>query len=170
MTLREKAAAVLYVYGIETSPAKLYTIAHPGSLETVEALADIRAVASRWIRSQKVLEYVQRERAALEARQAQERKRIESETLARVQAERDDSLAGDGLVDYSVPSNQLRKLNTLINGSKDSGEALDALKVMIAKQSELAPASRPEKTPRVYLPLTCHECPLYLEKKQLIKE
>lgn len=171
ITIRERAAAVLYVYGVETSPAKLYAVAHPGSLETVEGLADIRAGASRWIRSRKIQEFIQRERAALDARQAQERKRIESDVLARVQAEKDDSITGEGEIDFSDPANQLRKLNSLINCSKDAGEALDALKVMIAKQQELAPEKqRKEKTVKFYRPLDCRDdCPLYRLADEILR-
>ena len=163
LTPRERAAALLFAHGIETSPAKLYAVAHAGSLEAVEALADVPATASRWIRSKRISDFIAREKAAVEARREQERKRIEAEVLGRVQAERDDTLAGAGMVDYSDPRNQLRKLNALINGAKDAGEILDALKLMIAKQSELAPEVRREKPTRVYTPLRCHQCPLYID-------
>ncbi len=169
LTIRERAAALLFIHGLETSPARLYTIAHRGSLEAVEALSDLRATASRWFHSAKVQDFVQREKAAYDAQKATERKGVEAEVLARVQAQGDNSLDGAGLVDYSRPANQLAKLNSLINGSRDAGETLDALKVMIAKQSELAPEVRRENPVRVYLPLACHDCPLYKREKSKLK-
>lgn len=165
LTIREQAAALLFVYGIETSPARLYAVAHPGSLEAVAALSDVNASASRWLRNKKVQEFVRKEKAALDADRARERMAIEAETLERVDAAKDHTLAMEGMVDYSDPRNQLRKLNSLINGSKDAGETLDALKVMIAKQSELAPEKRTDRAVRVYLPLACGECPLYKQEK-----
>lgn len=162
LTIRERAAALLFVHGIETSPAKLYAVAYRDSLEAVEALSDISGTASRWIRSKRMREYIQKEAAALDARRAQERKGMEAEIIAQLQARTDRSLDGAGLVDYSLPANQLRKLNSLINGSKDAGEALDALKVMIAKQTELAPEKKTEKPVRYFRPVDCKdECPLY---------
>ena len=161
LTIRERAAALLFVHGIETSPAKLYAVAYRDSLEAVEALSDISGTASRWIRSKRMREFIQKEAAALDARRAQERKGMEAEIIARLQARTDRSLDGAGLVDYSLPANQLRKLNALINGSKDAGEALDALKVMIAKQTELAPEKKTEKPVRYFRPLVCGDCVLY---------
>ena len=162
LTIRERAAALLFVHGIETSPAKLYAVAYRDSLEAVEALSDISGTASRWIRSKRMQEFIQKEAAALDARRAQERKGMEAEIIAQLQARTDRSLDGAGLVDYSLPANQLRKLNSLINGSKDAGEALDALKVMIAKQTELAPEKKTEKPVRYFRPVDCKdECPLY---------
>ena len=169
LTPREIAAAQLYAYGIETSPAKLYAVAHRGSLEAVEALSDINASASRWLHSEKVQSFVRREKAAIDARQAQERKTIEAEVLARVRAKKDGSLTEAGQIDYSDPRNQLRKLNTLINGSTDTGETLDALKVMIAKQSDLAPEKKGERPVRVYVPMSCDACPLYAEAQARLK-
>lgn len=158
LTIRERAAALLLVHGIETSPAKLYAVAYRDSLEAVEALSDISGTASRWIRSKRMREFIQKEAAALDARRDQERKGMEAEIIARLQARTDRSLDGAGLVDYSLPANQLRKLNALINGSKDAGEVLDALKLLISKQAELAPARTTEKQQRFYLPLSCGEC------------
>lgn len=165
LTIREIAAARLFVYGLESSPAKLYTIAHAGSLEAVEGFSALAANASHWLYSARIQDFIQKERAALDARRDQERRTIEAEVLARVHAQRDGSVTDAGQIDYSDPRNQLRKLNTLINSSKDAGETLDALKVMIAKQSDLAPEKKTEPPVRVYVPLSCHECPLYKDAK-----
>ncbi len=170
LTIRERAAALLFVHGIETSPAKLYAVAYRDSLEAVEALSDISGTASRWIRSKRMREFIQKEAAALDSKREQERKGMEAEIIARLQAKTDRSLDGAGLIDYSLPANQLRKLNALINGSKDAGEALDALKVMIAKQTELAPEKKTEKPVRFYRPFCCSDCPLYSMAGEVLQQ
>lgn len=167
ITIREMAAARLLVYGLEKSPARLYQVAHPGALETVAGLSDLPATASRWLRSKKIQAFIETEQAALDAKREKDRKRIEAETLARIQSAKEGTqLAGH--VDYSVPANQLRKLNELINSAGDPSEALDALKVLISKQNELAPEKRTERPIRAYVPITCTECPLYAEAKAKI--
>lgn len=72
----------------------------------------------------------------------------------------DDGKKESKIVDYSNPDNQRRKLNQIVNNAKDSGEALDALKVIIQGQRADREAAREQKTVRAYLPLTCSECPL----------
>lgn len=66
-----------------------------------------------------------------------------------------------GFVDYSRPENQTAKLNELINGTKDPGEALDALKVIISTQKADRDAAKEGRVVRVYVPITCDSCPLY---------
>ncbi len=160
LTPREEAAVRLYLYeGEDLSPVFVYKLAHRGSLEEVEHLADIAASASRWIRSKKVLQYMNEQRAIFNDRRDKERMKIESEVTARIQASADPGKhTVPGFVDYSQPSAQLAKLNELINTASDPGEVLDAMKVLLSKQAELAPARAPEKQQRFYLPLCCTEC------------
>lgn len=164
LTIRERAAVLLFVNGIETSPKKLYTIAHPGDLRTVEGLADLPATASRWLRSVRVQKVIASERSACETRKDAERARIEAEVAARNQTS-PGGVVPRGFVDYSNPAAQLNKLNELVNTAADSGEALDALKVLLSRQNDLAPEKRTEKRVRAYLPISCTECPLYLRAK-----
>lgn len=159
---REQAAIRLYLYeNEEISPVKLYRTAYAGSLREVDSLKDLPASASRWLRSKKVSKYLDEQRAILNDRKAKERMKIESEAVARIQA---SATAGKhmipGFVDYSQPSAQLNKLNELINTASDPGEVLDALKVLLSKQTELAP-QKTEKASRFYRPLVCSDCPLY---------
>ena len=166
ITIREQSAVRLHIYmDGEVSPSLLYKVAHPGSIETVEAISDLPAVASRWWRSRKIQDFYTAEKALYDARKDAERKRIEAETTTRIQAEKAGHLDRAGLIDFSIPENQRRKLNEIINGTADAGEALDALKVLIAKQGELAPVERKETPVRVYLPLSCSDCPLYAKAK-----
>ncbi len=162
LTPREEAAVRLFLHeGEDLSPVFIYKLAHRGSLEEVEHLADIAASASRWIRSKKVTQYMNEQRAIFNDRKAKERMKIESEVTARIQASADPGKhTVPGFVDYSDPKAQLAKLNQLINTASDPGEALDAMKVLLSKQAELAPAREPEKQQRFYLPLACSECHL----------
>ena len=163
LTEREQAAIRLYLFeNEEISPVKLYRMAYAGSLKEVDSLKDLPASASRWLRSKKVSKYLDDQRAILNDRKAKERMKIESEVTARIQASAGPAKhTVPGFVDYSDPKAQLAKLNELINTANDPGEALDAMKVLLSKQAELAPAREPEKQQRFYLPLSCSECPLY---------
>ena len=161
LTPREEAAVRLFLHeGEDLSPVFIYKLAHRGSLEEVEHLADIAASASRWIRSKKVTQYMNEQRAIFNDRKAKERMKIESEVTARIQASADPAKhTVPGFVDYSIPANQIRKLNELVNTATDPGEVLDALKVILNKQGEIAPPQQ-DKPMRFYLPLSCKECHL----------
>lgn len=74
-----------------------------------------------------------------------------------------------GQVDYTDPQMQKEKLNEIINSARDSGEALDALKVIISGQKNDQEAAKNNKVQRFYTPLQCRDCPLYNEKKDAIK-
>ena len=82
-------------------------------------------------------------------------------------AEKTRNLKNSKYVDYSDPSAQRAKLNELINTATEPGEALDALKVIISGQRADRDAAKEGRTVRAYLPVSCHECPLYekLRKK-----
>lgn len=168
LTVREQAAIRLLVLsGGKESPQQLYRIAHPGTLEQVEALSDLPSTASRWLHSARIEKYRAEQEAIFKAKQDADRKRIEDETLHRIQATGKKAI--DSFVDYSNPANQLAMLNRLLNTAQDPGEILDALKVVIAKQSDLNPDARPEtKQVRAYVPITCSECPLYAAAKAKI--
>ena len=162
LTPREQAAVKLFLHEGETlSPVAVMRLAYPGSLEDFDRLNDVAASASRWIRTQKVKAYMDEQRAILNDRKAKERMKIEAEIVARFQTSADTGGHKiDGFVDYSQPSAQLAKLNELINTASDPGEVLDAMKVLLSKQAELAPGRKDSPQARVYLPLACSECRL----------
>jgi len=171
ITIREEFAIKAQIYADGSlSPQIVYKLAYPGSIEQAEALADLPANASRWWRSKKVQDYYLEQMAVYNSRKEAERKRIEQEVVGRIEAAKAGTTTDSGLVDYGDPRNQLRKLNEIINTASDPNEALDALKVVIARQGELAPEKRQEKAVRTYLPLNCHECPLYAEKKNQLSK
>lgn len=166
ITIREQSAVRLHIYlDGEVSPSLLYRVAYPGSIDAVEAISDLPAVASRWWRSRKIQDFYTAEKALHDARKDAERKRIEAEAIHRIQAEKAGHTDTAGMIDFSIPENQRKKLNQLINTATDPGEALDALKLIISKQNELAPEERRESPVRVYLPLSCQDCPLYKKAK-----
>lgn len=161
LSIREQAAIRLYLYENEDlSPVYVYRLAHPGSLEDWDKLKDPAATASRWIRSEKVVQFLSEQRAIIADRKTKQRMKMEAEVAARFQASRESGKnAAPGFVDYSIPANQIRKLNELVNTATDPGEVLDALKVILNKQGEIAPPQQ-DKPMRFYLPLSCKECHL----------
>lgn len=173
LTKREEAVLRLYVLTGETMQIKqLFRLAYDGGEEDINRLSSLPSLATRWMKSHRVAQFLETQRAAERERKDKERMRIESEILARV--------AGKGkaeqhpkfpkFIDYSKPENQVRKLNELINTAKSPDSALDALKIAIARQEELAPAKRSsERASRVYLPLRCEKCPLYEQEKEKLQ-
>lgn len=166
--LTEREAAILkygIAYGV-TSPAVLYRLACDGSQDP--------AVATRWLQTRKVKEFLARERAVWEESRRKERLKIESEAVAKEAARKSkDVTAGDlGFVDYANPKNQLHKLNQLINTAHDADGELDALKLMIATTAKNAEAdeSPHRKQVRAYLPISCKDCPLYQNARQELEE
>lgn len=162
---REKAVVRLSLYYPGKVPTPLlYSIAYPGRFADAQALKDLPATASRWWRSKKIQDFLIAETAIYKANAEAQASRIESECIARLnRADGEQTPRG---VDYSRPENQRQKLNELINGATDPHDALDALKTMISRQQEVAPEQRTQNNyMRVYMPLRCYECPLYLEKK-----
>lgn len=166
ITLRERAAVMLYIEGAIKSKPDLYRVAYAGSSTEVESLADISATATRWFSSKKIQEFLASQKAICEEKRRKERKVIEAEILAHVPDKQKD--ASSRIVDYSNPENQRKKLNELVNSASDPGEALDALKVIISGQRDDKQAAREQRQVRAYLPLMCDECPLYIREKSKI--
>lgn len=161
ITDREKAAIIFNIYtGCDDWP-RLYAIASDKPASEVLKDKYLSDRASKWKRSADVQRYLQeqRDRKAV----ADNAKRMEIEKMAaeneRKKIERETGRPN--FVDYTDPANQRRKLNELINDASDPGEALDALKVVISGQRDDRQAAREGRQVRAYLPLLCHNCPLY---------
>ncbi|MBR5397644.1 MAG: hypothetical protein IK145_07325 [Bacteroidales bacterium] len=168
ITERETAIVRLAVwYPSKMSPSLLYSLAYPGAFSEAQALRDLPAVASRWWRSKKILECLQAETALYNANKDAVEARIESECIARHDSSGDAMHPLRG-VDFSLPENQRAKLNELINGAVDPHDALDAMKLMMSRQQDIAPDQAKKPQVRAYLPLTCSSCPLYMEKRNKI--
>ena len=150
-------------YGIAfgiTSKTDLYQLAYDGSLRAWANLSDAPAQANRWFKSKRITTLYERESALYAQRQAKERARIEAEAIARHEANqgRTATPQQQGLIDYSQPENQRAKLNELVNTASDPGEALDALKGIIAGQRDDKQAAREQQTQRYYVPKSCEDC------------
>lgn len=165
---REKAAIHLHIYGGVNNWPLLYRIAVPDSFpdESLKGLSDL---ASKWKRSPKIQTYlqtVQEQKFLYE----QKIKAAAIEAGDNVRTNSDKSTQKEKNIDYSDPANQARKLNELVNSADDPGEALDALKVIISTQKADREAARDKKAVGAYVPITCYDCPLYLEAKNKLSK
>lgn len=168
--LTEREIIVLQFYlltGEKASPIDVYRAAYDGSLEKFGALVDPYAAASRWIRSKRVLEYLNDQRAVIEARREAERAALEEEIMAGMNLQVRERKRQ---IDYSNPANAVAKLNRIVSTSQDTGEQIDALKLILSRQSELNPGKKPGERPvRYYVPLVCNDCPLYEMGKDVLE-
>lgn len=149
---------------VQTPPdwQTLFYICHPNSTAKHAA-----AIVSRWKNNPAIMDYYNRTREEQQRRIFKEIDRAREEERRRIEAEqRTQAGQGPGLIDYSDPQQQRRKLNELVNGAEDSREALDALKTIIATQKDDRDAARERKQVQTYLPARCLSCPLYDEKKK----
>lgn len=169
ITEREKAAIRYGIaYGVD-SKVDLYRLAYNGTEAQIAAIADISAQASRWWNSRKISDFYARESEEYKIRQDHLRGRLRAEIVAEMEeARRAGRTTGDGLIDYSLEENQIRKLNEIINHSGATGEELDALKMMIAEISRKRLPVEDERKPRFYMPISCRECKIYALAKELI--
>ena len=87
-----------------------------------------------------------------------------------VRTEPGPKLKNSKFVDYSSPAAQQAKLNELVNTADDPGEALDALKVIIQSQKADRDAAKEGRVQRVYLPVSCTDCPLYLKARKKVEK
>lgn len=174
LTDREKA--VLYYSIIENCKdwAKLYFMALDVDPEKAKTQLSINSSVSRWKHSEKVNNFLQSAREKLQALHGinnntttptttQNKYTNQNENLQRdfVSKEPERENQQSKYVDYSNPENQRKKLNQIISQANSSGEALDALKVIISGQKDDRQAAKEQKQIRVYLPLVCYDCPLY---------
>lgn len=167
LTEREKAAIFYLAAGMVRTWKEAYIIGHDKPAETISAQAGIDTSAARWKNRPVVIEQFRIFQNYF----------IERDELNRTQGNSDgngeegDNIRPDGLtfrgfVDYQDPTNQSRKLNEIINGASDPGEALDALKVIIQTQKADRDGAKDNRTVRAYVPITCPECPLYAKARE----
>lgn len=161
---REQLAVRLYVLDDTIGRASLYRLASSRSEEQLAQMGDLPAAATRWFFSGRIQAYYNAQRALFEENKAREKARIEADAANRIAAKAEGKM-DHGHIDYSDPRNQLRKLNSIVSNSDDIKDQLDALKLLIGKQMEIAPEKRSGAQVRAYLPLTCYDCPLYRNAK-----
>ena len=161
---RERAAIYMHVYGGCDNWQLLYSIAQPGELDR----PFIDTQVSTWKNSAKIKGLIRDLTAAKGAQEDEIRK-------AGYNAGQNDLLdaagANDavaGVVDYTKPEEQKKLLNRLIATATEPGEAIDALKIIVAGQKDDRQAAREGRQVRAYLPLLFYQCPLYVEKRKNI--
>lgn len=172
LTFRERVAVEWLVFDTiirGNKPDKLtaFKAAHPGSIDDVEDLKTPRSQAIRWLSSQKIGKYYSDFAAVVEAELSKQKESITRAAVESVRDEEIKNISGSGFIDYADPENQRRLLNALINNTDDVGEALDALKVIIASQKDDKQAAKERKQQLVYLPKMCSECELYRQADEI---
>lgn len=129
-----------------------YTSKWKATAKVKNELLRLKVVKDSYIKSVQQQAYEEGRRSAFE----EAHEGTEEELRAKVKGE----------IDYTDPDKQKEKLNEIINTAKDSGEALDALKVIIAGQRNDQDAAKQNKVQRFYTPMKCRECPLYRDAKK----
>lgn len=176
-TLADTAALLMFVFGIENDWTKLYCIAAKEDEEQAAGEA-LNKRATRWRNSDRIKAEMRRvellrehilQETRLEAFEDGKKAALgdahtATETKTKLTEGRKTE-AQMAIVDYTDPVLQKKKLNEIINEAKDSGEALDALKVIMQSQKNDAEAAKDKQVQRVYTPLRCHDCPLYKAAK-----
>lgn len=184
ITLREKAAIYAFVAGVLETWTDCFTVAMQDNEDVIRRRGGLATMVARWKARQDIKDlYLNAQRYFMERDDAAVQ-RWRRENPGTMEEERNDAPkvagecvrietptnAGRKTVDYTDPKNQARKLNELINRADNTGEALDALKVIISTQKADRDAARDGRQVRAYIPMGCNDCPLYQSKAQGIKK
>jgi len=168
LTELEKAAIYMHVYGGVNDWVQLYAIAD--GIKDKNDLSINRTTVYKWKnlpKIQSLIETVTREKISLlEAEKNRGFEDGRKSVLDNVSTDVPKHGTSAKYVDYSNPANQSRKLNELINTATDSGEALDALKVIIQTQKADRDAAKAGSVVNAYVPITCNDCPLYQKARK----
>lgn len=161
LTPGEIAAVYYHVFGGCQDWTLLYAIAD--GIKDKQVYDINRNTVSKWKGMDKITGLIQQLTA--------EKVRTEKETAEKgeedsVRTEKAPVLKNSKFVDYSSPAAQQAKLNELVNTADDPGEALDALKVIIQSQKADRDAAKEGRIQRVYLPVSCTDCPLYQKARK----
>ena len=179
LTKRENAIIYALASGVIESWSEAYILAHQKPEEEIRKQTALYSTVTRWKQNPVI---VNAYNSALALIKAREDKIREEAQRAKIQDSGEETTTGDnvrteskpgrkvaGNVDYTNPAEQARKLNELVNTATDPGEALDALKVIIASQKADRESAREGKRVVFYTPLRCKDCPLY-EKARAKRE
>ena len=167
ITEREKAALYYHVFGGVNDWRKLFFIADPET-EKKKEVKYLDIYISRWKNSEKVknfLQVIQKQKADQDAEERNKGKEEErSKALEREHIETKPETKQTKIVDYSDPKNRQRLYNEVIARSQDDPKTqLDAAKLFEQVQKDDREAAKMQKVQRVYLPVVCSGCPLYLK-------
>ena len=165
LTPGEIAAVYYHVFGGCQDWTLLYAIAD--GIKDKQVYDINRNTVSKWKGMDKITGLIQTLKA--------EKDRTEKGTITATDGKGEEDsvrtysgpkLKNSKFVDYSSPAAQQAKLNELVNTADDPGEALDALKVIIQSQKADRDAAKEGRVQRVYLPVSCTDCPLYLKARK----
>ena len=172
LTDRERAALYLHIYGRVDDWKTLFLVAYDGTLKDAAKVNYLETYVSKWRNSKKVKECLEniryyqmndREKLIQDTRQQQ---REEDETILNGDNERTKTKKAVPVVDYSDPENRKRLYNEVISKAGDDPKTqLDAAKMFEQIQKDDKQAAREQKQVRAYLPILCHDCPLYQKER-----
>lgn len=170
LTTREKAAIALHVFTGLDDWRLLYIIAQDESTQA-EKPKFLDAYASRWKNTDKIKQYIktlqdeQATRDAIQREKGREEERKRREEGERTNGESQTRKIKE--IDYGDPKNRRQLYNEVIaNSGDDYKTKLDAAKVFEQIQKDDREAAKAQKQSRVYLPVVCNECPLYLKARR----
>lgn len=167
LTIREKSAIAYALIFEDASPSDLLRLSRDCPISETDKLKHLPSSATHFWQSERIQSYLNERKAILAAKD--ERIRQEGRDEALKGMERRPGQAVDSL-DYSDPIARKRLYNDIITQSKgDPKTQLDAAKMFENIQKDDREAAKAQKQSRVYLPLTCHNCPLYLKAKSKLK-
>ena len=180
LTKRENAIIYALASGVIESWSEAYILAHQKPEEEIRKQTALYSTVTRWKQNPVIVNAYNSALALIKARE--DKIREESQRTGTQDPKDEEKSPGDnvrteskhgrklaGSVDYTNPAEQARKLNELVNNAEDPGEALDALKVIIASQKADRESAREGKRVVFYTPLRCKDCPLY-EKARAKRE
>ena len=163
LTIREKAAITLFLSDDKVSTVDIFICGTSKSVEEVNQMKSLSSAASHWIARPLIQDYIRTMRLKLDDKRAMERSRL----LEELRTEIHDATPITGMIDYSNPKNRQRLYNEVIARSKDDPKTqLDAAKMFEQIQKDDREAAKVLKQSRVYLPLRCESCALYVKAKE----
>lgn len=165
ITEREKAALYYHIFGGLDDWKQLYKIADADT-DGKKEIKYLEIYISKWKNSDKVKTFLSELQALKAGQLAEERiKGREEEKNKAVESEHTETKPQKEVVkiiDYSDPKNRQNLYNQIIADAKDDPKTrLDAAKVFEQVQRDDREAAKAQKQSRVYLPLSCFNCPLY---------
>jgi hypothetical protein len=175
VTLREKTALFALAAGYIETWMDCYVVASQTDEDTTRRKSSLSATVQRWKARQDIKDTYTNAQRFLFNRDEQTRqhyiREVEKEGKTEMEGRESERIpevlpGKRASIDYTNPENQAKKLNELVNRADNTGEALDALKVIIQTQKADRDAAREGKQVRCYVPITCDACPLYEEARK----
>ena len=176
ITEREKAALYYMIFAGLDDWRQVYRIADP---ETDKGdIKYLDTYVSRWKNSGKVQDVIKAIQKQKADQDAEERNKGKQEERNRIEEERNREGESESTetkterrpkkeIDYSDPKNRKQLYNEVIaNSGDDYKTKLDAAKVFEQIQKDDREAARQQRQQRVYLPIVCNECPLYMKARK----